>query len=40
MRGWSRKNTASDITPLTSATLAHWAYNRLRRNYNPLHSIG
>ena len=40
MRGWSRKNTAADITPLTSATLACWAYNKLRRNYNPLTSIG
>lgn len=40
MRGWSRKNTASNITALTSATLAHWAYNRLRRGYNPLRSIG
>jgi hypothetical protein len=40
MRGWSRKNTASDITPLTSATLAHWAFNRLRRSYNPLRSLG
>jgi hypothetical protein len=40
MRGWSRKNTASDITPLTSATLAHWAFNRLRRSYNPIRSIG
>jgi hypothetical protein len=40
MRGWSRKNTASNITALTSATLAHWAYNRLRRGYNPLKSIG
>lgn len=40
MRVWSRKNTASDITPLTSATLAHWAFNKLRRSYNPLASIG
>lgn len=40
MRGWSRKNSASNITALTSATLAHWAYNRLRRGYNPLRSIG
>jgi len=40
MRIWSRKNTAADITPLTSATLAHWAFDKLRRNYNPLKSIG
>lgn len=40
MKTWSRKNTASDITPLTSATLAHWAFNKLRRNYNPIASIG
>lgn len=40
MRGWSRKNSASDISPLTSATLAHWAFNRLRRSYNPVRSIG
>jgi hypothetical protein len=40
MRGWSRKNSASNITPLTSATLAYWAFDKLRRNYDPLRSIG
>jgi len=40
MRGWSRKSSAADITPLTSATLAHWTFDKLRRGYNPLHSIG
>jgi len=40
MRGWSRKNSAANITPLTAATLAHWAFDKLRRNYDPLKSIG
>jgi hypothetical protein len=40
MRGWSRKNSAANITPLTSATLAYWAYDKLRRTYDPIRSIG
>lgn len=40
MRGWSRKNSDLNITPLTSATLAYWAFDKLRRNYDPLRSIG
>lgn len=40
MRGWSRKNSAANITPLTSATLAYWAFDKLRRSYDPLRSIG
>lgn len=40
MRGWSRKNSAANITPLTAATLAYWCFDKLRRNYDPLRSIG
>lgn len=40
MRGWSRKNSAANITPLTAATLAYWGYDKLRRSYDPLKSIG
>lgn len=40
LRGWSRKNSAVNIAPLTSATMAAWLYNKLRRSYDPLKSIG
>jgi hypothetical protein len=40
MRGWSRKNSATDITPLTAGTAAYWAFNKKRRNYDPVASIG
>lgn len=38
-RAWSRRDSDSDITPVTSATLALWALNRKRRNYDPLKSV-
>jgi len=38
-RAWCRRDSASDITPVTSATNAHWALNRKRRNYNVLNSV-
>jgi hypothetical protein len=40
MRGWSRKNSAANITPLTACTAAYWAFDKLRRSYDPLKSIG
>jgi hypothetical protein len=30
----SRRASETDITPITSATLAVWALNKMRRNYN------
>jgi hypothetical protein len=39
-RGWSRRNSETDITPITAATLALWALNKKRRSYNPMNSIG
>lgn len=39
-QAWSRKESDSDITPIVAATLACWALNKKRRNYNPLRSIG
>jgi hypothetical protein len=38
-QAWSRRDSESDITPITSATLALWALNRKRRHYDPLKSI-
>lgn len=40
LRGWSRKNSAVNITPLTSGTLAYWLFNKLRRSYDPVGSLG
>jgi hypothetical protein len=40
MRGWSRKNSSANITPLTAATLAYWCFDKLRRSYDPIRSIG
>lgn len=39
-RGWSRRTSESDITPVTAATLARWALNKKRRSYDPMRSIG
>lgn len=39
-QAWSRRDSESDITPIVSATLACWALNRKRRNYDPRRSIG
>jgi hypothetical protein len=38
-QAWSRRDSESDITPITSATLALWALNKRRRGYDPLKSI-
>jgi len=38
-RAWSRRDSASDITPVSSGTLALWGLNRKRRNYDPLRSV-
>lgn len=38
-RAWCRRDSESDITPVTSATLALWAMNKRRRNYDPVKSI-
>lgn len=39
-RAWSRRDSESDITPITAGTLALWALNKKRRNYDPRNSIG
>jgi len=39
-KAWSRRDSESDITPVTSSTLAAYVLNRERRNYNLLDSIG
>jgi len=39
-RGWSRRDSGEDITPVTAATLAHWALGKKRRSYDILRSIG
>jgi hypothetical protein len=38
-RAWSRRDSASDITPASSGTLALWGLNRRRRSYDPLKSV-
>jgi hypothetical protein len=38
-RAWSRRDSASDITPVSSGTLALWALNARRRSYDPLNSV-
>lgn len=38
-RGWSRRDSGTDITPITAATLAYWALNKKRRSYNVLNSV-
>jgi hypothetical protein len=39
-KAWSRRDSESDITPVTSATLAAFILNRDRRSYDLLASIG
>ncbi|HEY1705628.1 MAG TPA: hypothetical protein VGG75_38575 [Trebonia sp.] len=39
-KAWSRRDSESDITPATSATLAAYILNRDRRNYDLMSSIG
>lgn len=39
-RGWSRRDSDADITPITAGTLAAWGLNKKRRSYDPLRSIG
>ena len=38
-RAWSRRDSASDITPVSAGTDALWALNHKRRNYDPLASV-
>ena len=38
-QAWCRRDSESDITPITAGTLAYWALNKMRRNYDPLRSI-
>lgn len=37
---WSRRDSETDITPITSATLAAWGLNRKRKSYDLVGSIG
>lgn len=37
---WSRRDSETDITPITSGTLAAWGLNRKRKNYDLVGSIG
>jgi hypothetical protein len=39
-KAWSRRDSESDITPVTSATLAAYVLNRDRRSYDLMSSIG
>jgi hypothetical protein len=39
-KAWSRRDSESDITPVTSATLAAYILNRDRRSYDLMASIG
>jgi hypothetical protein len=38
-RAWCRRDSDSDITPVTTATLALWALNKHRRSYDPVRSV-
>lgn len=38
-KAWSRRDSESDITPVTSATIAAYVLNRDRRSYNLMDSI-
>jgi len=39
-KSWSRRDSESDITPATAATLALYALNKMKRSYDPMRSIG
>lgn len=38
-KAWCRRDSESDITPVTACTLAMWALNKRRRNYDPMRSL-
>jgi hypothetical protein len=38
-RGWSRRTSESDITPIVAATLANWALGKKRRSYDIMKSF-
>lgn len=38
-QAWSRRDSESDITPITAGTLALWQLNKMRRSYDPLRSV-
>jgi hypothetical protein len=38
-RGWSRRTSEDDITPVTAATLALWGLSKKRRNYDLRKSV-
>jgi hypothetical protein len=38
-RAWSRRDSAADITPVSSGTGALWALNHKRRHYDPMKSV-
>jgi hypothetical protein len=38
-KAWSRRDSESDITPITSATAAAYVLNKMRRSYDPLKSV-
>jgi hypothetical protein len=38
-RAWSRRDSDTDITPVTSATNALWALDKRRRSYDPVKSV-
>lgn len=38
-QAWCRRDSDSDITPVTTTTLAHWALNKRRRSYDPVKSV-
>lgn len=38
-RTWSRRDSETDITPITSATLCAWGLNKKRKNYSLVGSI-
>ncbi|HXJ25601.1 MAG TPA: hypothetical protein VNH17_07870, partial [Streptosporangiaceae bacterium] len=38
-RAWSRRESGSDITPVTAVTLAAWALGKKRRSYDPMRSV-
>jgi hypothetical protein len=38
-KAWCRRDSESDITPVTTATNALWAMDKRRRNYDPVKSV-
>jgi hypothetical protein len=38
-RTWSRRDSETDITPITSGTLASWGLNKKRKNYDVTRSL-